>query len=85
MNEKKYEFAACSCGNFVYIFGGRNSKEGDCLSTCEKYNLVEDKWTQLPNMPHDRAQAKAVLTPDEKRIIIVGGTSFLQTVNEIDM
>ena len=44
LKEKKFEFAACYCSKFVYIFGGRTSKDGEILSTCEKYDIALDKW-----------------------------------------
>ena len=85
MKQKKFEFAACASGNFIYIFGGRVNKDSDTLATCEKYDINEDKWVQLPEMPRERAQARALLTSDQKKILIVGGTSFMQTISEIDM
>ena len=36
-------------------------------------------------MPRERALAKAICSPCQKKIIILGGTSFMQTINEIDM
>ena len=85
MKEKKFDFAACVCGNAVYIFGGRSTKDGDSLSSCEKYDIEEGKWVQLPDMPRERAQAKAICTPEQKRILLLGGSSFMQTISEIDM
>lgn len=42
MTERKYDFGAASTDNFVYVFGGRVNKEGDILSSAQKYDLTEN-------------------------------------------
>ena len=51
MKQKKYEFAATALENFIYLFGGRVKKEGEIIAACEKFDLKENKWVQLPDMP----------------------------------
>ena len=75
MNQKKYNFAICLQDQYIYVFGGK-SKNGmleQILENCERYNIDEDKWEQLPNMPRERSGCKTIFTPDNKSIMLIGG------------
>lgn len=50
MNHKKYEMAQCVYGENAYIFGGRGSFNGEILSSCERFDLVEEKWKPIKNL-----------------------------------
>lgn len=34
----RYHFGICTCGDFIYIIGGKNYREG-ALIKCEKFNI----------------------------------------------
>ena len=36
----RWDFGACSCGNYIYFVGGYNHKEG-ALIKCERFNIID--------------------------------------------
>ena len=54
MIEGRENFGICNIGHLIYVVGG------DCfedqyidrnISTCETYNILENKWTQICDLP----------------------------------
>ncbi|GMT11150.1 hypothetical protein PFISCL1PPCAC_2447, partial [Pristionchus fissidentatus] len=67
--------------NRIYVFGG-NQHFVTRLATCECYDPVQDSWTQLPDMPHQRADAAAVVVGDV--IYVSGGLTHNRVLAEMD-
>lgn len=42
--------AHCAYKDNAYIFGGRSSYNGEIISSCEKFDLTEEKWKPLKNL-----------------------------------
>ena len=50
MGTARQAFGACVCTDRIYVAGGYNSGQ-QILSSCEFYDLAEDKWSAFPSMP----------------------------------
>ena len=44
----RFQFAICNIGKYVYAIGGCNSWTNKINDTCDKYDLLTDKWTSMP-------------------------------------
>ncbi|GAU13825.1 hypothetical protein TSUD_261520 [Trifolium subterraneum] len=65
-------FFACSSDNYRTIFvAGGHDDEKNALRSALAYDVVEDKWTELPNMSSVRDECKAVFR--RGKFIVVGG------------
>lgn len=53
----------------IFCFGGSHSS-----TTNQVYDLAKNSWRQLEPLPHHRAGAAGVLLPDNRTVIIMGGT-----------
>nr|VZI07062.1 unnamed protein product [Spirometra erinaceieuropaei] len=56
---------------FIGIFGGRLPTE--ILSSCEVYDVSQDRWCSLPDMRVKRAGPAAASLPGDSRIFVFGG------------
>lgn len=75
--------AQCVYEDSAYIFGGQGSFNGQILSSCEKFDLVEQKWKPLKNLSRQRTKAKTMVHKDQ--IFIWGGCDSLQNLTQIEM
>eukprot|EP01017_Pseudomicrothorax_dubius_P017846 TRINITY_DN19987_c0_g1_i1.p1 TRINITY_DN19987_c0_g1~~TRINITY_DN19987_c0_g1_i1.p1 ORF type:complete len:478 (+),score=56.86 TRINITY_DN19987_c0_g1_i1:25-1434(+) len=67
---------ACSCvatGGFVYVIGGRTYGDdfNSVLTDCERFDLANGKWQQLPPMNLPRVSAAVFVIKD--KIFMAGG------------
>lgn len=44
-------FGCCQYGGYVYAIGGV-VKGGGLTKTCERYDITNNKWEQIPNLKH---------------------------------
>jgi hypothetical protein len=51
LNQGRFAFGLCNIGNFIYVLGGLTSMDNS-LDHCERYDVLEDKWTVLPKRVH---------------------------------
>jgi Mg2+/Co2+ transporter CorC len=49
MNEARAKFATVFHNQDIFAFGGR--KGGSLLNSCERYNILLNKWEGIKNMP----------------------------------
>ncbi|BHF79867.1 BTB And C-terminal Kelch [Sparganum proliferum] len=59
----------------IGIFGGC-FREGDSwtnLASCEVYDVGQNRWHKLPDLPETRASLAAACLPDDSRIFVFGG------------
>ena len=71
MIAQKWQFSLCSFNNNIGCIGG---SDGVVKSSCEKYDLLCDKWTLLPSMIQKRVYA-AVFSYRNSYIYALGGFS----------
>nr|VZI29649.1 unnamed protein product [Spirometra erinaceieuropaei] len=59
----------------IGIFGG-GLMEGDsctCLASCEAYDVRQDRWHKLPDLPEKRSGPAAACLPGDSRVFVFGG------------
>lgn len=54
MFTERYHFAMTNIGHRIYIFGGFNPENRQCLQACERFNMltntwVSHRWSPLPD------------------------------------
>nr|VZI48866.1 unnamed protein product [Spirometra erinaceieuropaei] len=55
----------------ICLFCGRG---GDArLSSCELYDVSQDRWHKLPDLPEKRSGPAAACLPDDSRVFVFGG------------
>ena len=72
MKDKRSSFACAAHGNALYVFGGRGENGSTELVMAERYDIENDRWTPLPNMPGGYPVACAAGVVRNK-IYVVGG------------
>jgi hypothetical protein len=68
---------------YLYVFGGYDQYR--CLSSCELYNITEDKWSLIPNMHENRRGCGAAYHEQSHCIYIVGGTNGSQSLRSVEI
>ena len=61
-------------GNHLLLLGGASTT--DAVATCLDYDLANDAWTQLPDLPAKRSHPAAMRTADGT-LIVAGGLGTL--------
>ena len=80
MNESRNAHAITMCKGAVYVLGGFSGKQR--LNSMEKYQIKEDKWTQMAPMKDKRHYLSACSVNDE--CIYAFGGFFGSTEQEIN-
>lgn len=80
MNESRNAHAITICRGNVYVLGGFSGKQR--LNSVEKYNIKEDKWTQMAPMKDKRHYLSACQIGEE--FIYAFGGFFGSTEQEIN-
>ena len=77
MSTKKFNFPCILFRNKVYAIGGRSYGSGEeaILSDCESFDLIQGKWTGMPNMEIPRCGHQLLIY--KEMLYVVGGLSFL--------
>jgi hypothetical protein len=71
----KQAFGVCALGNHIYVVGGF---AGGPVSTCERYDILLDKWELLPEAELPFQAFAISLVVVEKRYIV--GLGLMQKV-----
>ena len=76
-------FAAVNYQNCIYVIGGKTQKGDDILSTTEKYNPIEGRWTFVRKLTFARFSHTASIL--QNKIFVVGGCNATgKAVKEIE-
>ena len=62
MNEGRRALAAVAMPDGIYAIGGYNGK--DYISTVERYDISEDKWTLISKLNSPKCTMTAIASPD---------------------
>jgi len=78
MKTARVNHASAFIGGEVYVFGGCQASNGVCtvsnsLSSCEKYSISSNSWSNCSNLPAGRSGAGAAAEASDNLIYIVGG------------
>jgi hypothetical protein len=65
----RFGFAACSFGKYIFVLGGMKESvqvdngqtAPDSLTSCHSYDIMNDKWFEMPNLPEGRIGATAIV------------------------
>ncbi|MCB9211104.1 MAG: T9SS type A sorting domain-containing protein [Ignavibacteriales bacterium] len=74
--EKRTNHSAINLGNgLVFVSGGSDlgNNTHPWKNSCETYDYLTEKWTQIPPMIEERENHSTFTTYDQNKIIIVGG------------
>ena len=77
MNQSRSRMSSVAYHNSIYVFGGY-STYGE-LHTCERYDMDEDKWIAIANMPSSHCGGQAVVWNEVTgEIVVMGGYDTFQ-------
>ena len=83
MRRRRKWFAAVNYQNCIYVIGGKSQERNDALSTTEKYNPIEGRWTFVCELNFARYSHTASVL--QNKIFVVGGCNSTETtVQEIE-
>lgn len=71
MNEGRRALAAVAMPDGIYAIGGYNGK--DYISSVERYDIIEDKWTMVADLNSPKCTMTAIASPDYQSIFVIGG------------
>ena len=80
VNENETDSA--SAKDYLLIFGGHDQIR--CLSSCEIYDIEQDKWSLLPSMSETRRGCGAAVHKETLHVYIVGGTNGTQSLKSCE-
>ncbi len=52
LHEPRHDAAVTAIGNWIYVIGGMQTPSPYCLDTVECYDVVNDEWEQMIEMPY---------------------------------
>jgi len=81
MNKARYAAAVIHIDGFVYVLGGKQAN-GIVLSSCERYNMRDNTWTELDKMIESRSDASVEVTNDH--LYIFGGCQGENMLSSIE-
>ena len=55
MNIHRIQHSLCFIENTLFCLGGKNNEKNK-LNSCEKYNILEDKWEMIASMNYERVE-----------------------------
>ena len=81
MIQERLNFGICAIRHMIFVVGGRNEEKGD-LSTTERYDMLENKWTELPCSIKGGYTAGLTVVPAKNRYIygfgLINNSDFSQ-------
>ena len=83
MISPRYKASICVYNEEVFVFGGRQNEEDDCLCLAEKYSTKEKKWTDIRGL--NVARHSALVFVLKGNILIVGGNNGVVDVSEVEV
>ena len=60
MQEFRTSHTVLNVNNVVYVLGGYSAPYNRYLKSCEKYNVLDDRWSQLAEMKEQKANVSAI-------------------------
>ena len=76
-------FAAVNYQNCIYVIGGITQERNDVLSTTEKYNPIEGRWTFVCELNFARFAHTALVL--QNKMFVVGGCNLIgKAIQEIE-
>jgi hypothetical protein len=60
MQEFRTSHTVLNVNNVVYVLGGYSSPCNKYLKSCEKYSVLEDRWSQIAEMKEQKANVSAI-------------------------
>ena len=66
-------FGCCVTNDAIYIAGGLSSGKLQAVSNCEVYNINDNKWLALPNLPVGTFSL-SLSNYNKNNLLAVGGT-----------
>eukprot|EP01017_Pseudomicrothorax_dubius_P040136 TRINITY_DN6241_c0_g1_i1.p1 TRINITY_DN6241_c0_g1~~TRINITY_DN6241_c0_g1_i1.p1 ORF type:complete len:443 (-),score=91.71 TRINITY_DN6241_c0_g1_i1:124-1452(-) len=84
MLHKKFDFTLCYLQEHIYVICGKDSSS-EVIDSCERYNVVDNTWSQIAPVKRKRYAASAVGTGNS-RIFLFGGRTDVNNmmVNDIE-
>jgi hypothetical protein len=73
--------AAASDGRFVYAVGGRRLESDRNTRALERYDVADDRWTKLPDMPVASGSLGATII--RGRLVAIGGESASRVLGNV--
>uniref|UniRef100_A0A5K3FRE0 Kelch repeat protein n=2 Tax=Mesocestoides corti TaxID=53468 RepID=A0A5K3FRE0_MESCO len=70
MKQARFKAAAATKDTQILVFGGFCHQKA--LSSCERFDILANRWTRLPDMPTSRFDSAAINIPNVG-IVVVGG------------
>lgn len=77
MNEPRGDFFACTIGDFLYVFGGKNKR--GAVRSCERYDPKTDRWERISDLPEEGLYMMAGVVYDAA-VYISGGFNDYEAV-----
>jgi N-acetylneuraminic acid mutarotase len=77
------EHATIFLNGFVFAIGGYDGNSKEMLSTCEKYDFAQDKWTLVDSLNQQKC-AFAATGVENKLIFVFGGYNGRERLNTIE-
>lgn len=73
---EKDGYGYCSYKGNIYIFGGFD-KNGDKISSCERFDIKENKWYNIAPMPFPAAHIHVIAKDDGLILVTIEGSVFM--------
>ena len=73
MLQARSGFGCCVTNDSIYTAGGLSPGKQQAISNCEVYNISENKWHQLPNLPVGTFSLSLSIY-NKNNLLAVGGT-----------
>jgi N-acetylneuraminic acid mutarotase len=82
----RFGFAACSYGKFIFVLGGmkesvqvdNGQSVPDSLNKCHAYDIIKDKWNDMPDLPEGRIGSTAIVI--NQTLFCIGGQGKRQSI-----
>ena len=71
MINPRLDFCAHYYNGHIYVFGGKN--QYGPMRSCEKYDIAQNKWSNLPNLPEPTSNMASCLSEEDQLVILSGG------------
>ncbi|TNV78520.1 hypothetical protein FGO68_gene7362 [Halteria grandinella] len=72
LQEARYAFGACKINQKIYCVGGLTQHDNS-LSSCEVYDIIEDKWSYIAQLEVSRFSLSLTSCPDKRYLLGFGG------------
>lgn len=73
-------FGICAINQFIYCVGG-SAGGGELLKSCERYDVINDNWEDMPELPIHLIALTAISVKN-RFIYVVGGFSYFSSYSK---